>query len=172
MESAHAWAPEQWPDMSDTALLADLSWLEPYLDSVNSLRQLAKIDLYPVLLARLSWQEQQQFSQLLPSHIQVASGSKIRLAYQQGAEPPILAVRLQEMFGTSTTPTVFGGTIPVRVHLLSPAGRPIQITQDLAGFWNNTYHEVKKELKGRYPKHYWPDDPLTATATSRVRPGK
>ena len=169
MQSAHVWAPETWPDVSDASLINDLSWLEPYLDSITTLKQLKKIDLYPILLSPLSWKDQQEFDRLVPTHFQVPSGSKIRLSYQPG-DPPFLAVRLQEMFGATTTPTVFGGDISVVVHLLSPAGRPIQVTRDLAGFWQTTYHEVKKELKGRYPKHYRPDDPLTAKATSRVRP--
>lgn len=171
MASAHAWAPDTWPEISDTTLLEDLSWLEPYLAGISSLKQLKKLDLKAILLSRLSWQDQQKLEHLLPSHCQVPSGSRIRLTYQ-GGEPPILAVRLQEMFGATSTPTVFGGTVAVVVHLLSPAGRPIQVTRDLAGFWQNTYHEVKKELKGRYPKHYWPDDPLSATATNRVKPRK
>ena len=170
MQSAHVWDSDTWPDVSDGSLINDLSWLAPYLDSVTTLKQLKKIDLYPILFSLLSWQEQQKFDRLVPTHFQVPSGSKIRLLYQPG-EPPILPVRLQEMFGATDTPTVFGGRISVLVHLLSPAGRPIQVTRDLAGFWQSTYHEVKKELKGRYPKHYWPDDPLTAQATSRVRPG-
>ncbi len=171
MQCAHLWDPVNWPDMSDAALLSDLSWLEPWLDNVTTLARLRKIDLTGALLARLSWQEQQQFEHLVPTHLQVPSGSRIRLRYSPG-EPPVLAVRLQEMFGATRTPAVFGGRVPVVVHLLSPASRPIQVTSDLAGFWRTTYHEVKKELKGRYPKHYWPDDPLTAKATSRVRPRK
>ena len=161
--------PDIWPDVSDASLVNNLSWLEPYLDSITTLKQLKKIDLHPILLSPLSWKNQQKFDRLVPTHFQVPSGSKIRLLYQLG-EPPILAVRLQEMFGATNTPTVFGGKVPALVHLLSPAGRPIQVTRDLAGFWQTTYHEVKKELKGRYPKHYWPDDPLTAKATNRVRP--
>ncbi len=171
MQSAHVWNPEGWPDVSDLGLGKDLSWLEPYLDAITTLKQLKKIDLYPVLLSLLSWQEQQELDRLVPTHFQVPSGSKKRLLYQPG-EPPILAVRLQEMFGSSATPTVMGGKVSVLVHLLSPAGRPIQVTQDLVGFWQRTYGEVRKELKGRYPKHFWPDDPLTAQATSRVRPRK
>lgn len=171
MASAHSWDPERWPDVSDAGLINDLSWLEPYLAGITSLKQLKKLDLQPILLSLLSWQDQQQLEHLLPSHFQVPSGSKIRLLYQAG-EPPILAVRLQEMFGAAASPTVFGGKIPVVVHLLSPANRPIQVTRDLAGFWQNTYHEVKKELKGRYPKHYWPDDPLVTQARRGVRPRK
>jgi ATP-dependent helicase HrpB len=169
MQCAHTWDPDRWRDVSDDVLVSDLSWLVPYLDGVASLKQLQKIDLYPILQSFLSWQEQQNLDRLVPVHLQVPSGSRKKLLYQPG-EPPVLAVRLQEMFGATTTPTVFGGKIIVLVHLLSPAGRPIQVTRDIAGFWQNTYHEVKKELKGRYPKHYWPDDPLTAQPTSRVRP--
>ncbi|MCK5405048.1 MAG: ATP-dependent helicase HrpB, partial [Desulfobulbaceae bacterium] len=171
MQSAHVWDPDKWPDVSDINLEQDLSWLEPYLDSITTLKQLKKLDVYPILLSLLSWQDQQKLDRLVPTHLQVPSGSKIRLLYQLG-DPPVLAVRLQEMFGASTTPTVFGGKIPVLVHLLSPAGRAIQVTQDLTGFWLRTYGEVKKELKGRYPKHFWPDDPLAAKATNRVRARK
>ena len=134
----------------------------------STLKQLKKLDLYPILLSPLSWQDQQELDRLVPTHFQVPSGSKIKLLYQPG-DPPVLAVRLQEMFGATATPTVFGGKIPVLVHLLSPAGRAIQVTRDLVGFWRNTYHEVKKELKGRYPKHYWPDDPIKAQAIRGVK---
>jgi len=171
MQFAHELAPEAWPDVSDATLLADLFWLEPYLDSVSTLKQLEKIDPLPIIASLLPWQKQQELNRLVPSHFQAPSGSKIPLQYEPG-RPPVLAVRLQEMFGLSSTPTVFDGKVAVLVHLLSPARRPIQVTGDLAGFWQSTYHEVKKELKGRYPKHYWPDDPLTAQATSRVRPRK
>ncbi len=109
---------------------------------------------------------------MVPTHLLVPSGSQKRLLYQPG-EPPVLAVRLQEMFGATTvTPTVLDGKVTVRVHLLSPAGRVIQVTQDLVGFWQGAYEEVRKELNGRYPKHFWPSDPLTAKATSRVKPKK
>jgi ATP-dependent helicase HrpB len=169
IEFAHNFEPDKWPDVSDSSLLKDMSWLEPYLDSITTLNQLQKIDLYVVLLSQLSWQAQQELDRRVPTHLTVPSGSKKRLLYQP-REPPVLSVRLQEMFGALTTPTVMDGKVSVLVHLLSPAGRPIQVTQDLAGFWQRTYGEVKKELKGRYPKHFWPDDPLTAKATSRVRP--
>ena len=168
MQCAHVWDPDRWPDVSDTSLTNDLSWLEPYLDSITTLKQLKKLDLYPILFSLLSWQEQQDLDRVAPTHFQVPSGSKIKLLYQPG-EPPILAVRLQEMFGATATPTVFGGKISVLVHLLSPAGRAIQVTRDLVGFWQNTYHEVKKELKGRYPKHYWPNDPIKAQAIRGVK---
>jgi ATP-dependent helicase HrpB len=131
---------------------------------------LVRLDLEQILRSQLDWQAQQALERLLPSHWTVPSGSRIRLEYRID-EPPVLAVRLQEMFGCTETPTVCDNVVPVVVHLLSPARRPIQVTSDLRGFWQRTYREVKKELKGRYPKHYWPDDPTTAVATSRVRPG-
>jgi len=171
IQCAHVWDPDRWPDVSETSLINDLSWLEPYLDSKMTLKQLKKLDLYPIFLSLLSWQDQKKLDKLFPTHIQVPSGSKKKLLYQPG-EPPVLAVRLQEMFGATTTPTVFGGKIPILIHLLSPAGRAIQVTQDLTGFWLHTYGEVKKELKGRYPKHFWPDDPLAAKATSHVKSRK
>ena len=101
-----------------------------------------------------------------PTHIEVPSGSRIRVDYS--GETPVLAVRVQEMFGCAETPRVAGGRQPVLLHLLSPAGRPVQVTLDLAGFWAGSYHDVKKEMRGRYPKHHWPDDPLNATATRRT----
>lgn len=171
MQFAHLIDLEGWPDVSDSSLLADISWLAPYLAGMTNLKQVKKIDLYPILFSRLSWQDQQELESLVPSHFQVPSGSKIRLLYKPG-ETPVLAVRLQEMFGATATPAVFAGKVPLLVHLLSPAGRPIQVTQDLMGFWQHTYGEVKKELQGRYPKHFWPDDPLTAKPTRRVRPRK
>ncbi|HAF90660.1 MAG TPA: ATP-dependent helicase HrpB, partial [Pseudomonas sp.] len=106
--------------------------------------------------------------ELAPVAIEVPSGSRIRLDYSE--TPPVLAVRLQELFGLAETPRIAGGSQPVKLHLLSPARRPVQVTQDLASFWANTYAEVKKDLKGRYPKHYWPDDPLQAEPTARAKP--
>ena len=119
-------------------------------------------------MTMLGWEKQQQLERLAPTTLTVASGSRIRLRYQQD-EPPLLAVRIQEMFGTQETPVICDGKIPVLLHLLSPAQRPIQVTHDLAGFWQRTYPEIKKELKGRYPKHFWPDDPLAAVATRRTK---
>ena len=169
MQTAHEFAPGKWPDMSDETLIEDLGWLAPYLDSISSLKQLGKLDIYTILLSRLPWKDQQELDRLLPSHIEVPSGSRIKLQYIPG-EAPVLSVRIQEMFGATDTPSVFNGKIPVLVHLLSPARRPVQVTADLASFWENTYPEVKKELAGRYPKHYWPDDPLAAQATARCKP--
>ncbi|MGB4886090.1 MAG: ATP-dependent helicase C-terminal domain-containing protein, partial [Nitrospira sp.] len=110
----------------------------------------------------------QELPRLVPTHLTVPSGSHVRLDYDQ-SETPVLAVRLQEMFGCQETPRIAGGRVPVMVHLLSPAGRPVQVTKDLASFWRSTYQEVKKELRGRYPRHHWPDDPLTAQPTNRTK---
>mgnify|MGYP001819556625 CR=1 FL=1 len=164
----HRLAPRDWPDVSDATLMATLEdWLAPYLHNMSRLTHLDKLDLRAILLARLTWDRQRQLDELAPSHLQVPSGSRIRLDY--GAEVPVLAVRLQEMFGLADTPRVAGGQVPVLLHLLSPARRPVQVTSDLSAFWRGSYHEVRKELKGRYPKHHWPDDPLQARATTRTR---
>lgn len=158
-----------WPDLSDEALAKDLErWLGPFLDGLTSLAQVSRIDLQPPLDGLLTWQQRQDLPRLVPTHITVPSGSHVKLDYDQG-ESPVLAVRLQEMFGCQDTPRIAGGTIPVMVHLLSPAGRPVQVTKDLASFWRSAYQDVKKELRGRYPRHHWPDDPLTAQPTNRIK---
>ncbi len=159
----------QWPDVSDAALGASIDhWLAPFLNGVSRQAQLQKIDLMAALGSLLSWDQQQRLEALAPTHITVPSGSRIALDYS--TTPPVLAVRLQEMFGAQQTPTLAGGRVAVVLHLLSPARRPLQVTQDLAGFWRGSYHEVKKEMKGRYPKHPWPDDPLQALPTTRAKP--
>ncbi|MDD2465120.1 MAG: ATP-dependent helicase HrpB, partial [Desulfobulbus sp.] len=157
-----AWQPEaDWPDLSDQALLVDLAWLAPFISDMNRLEQMRGLDLQSILLAPLAWPQRQALDKLAPETVTVPSGSKIRIEYRPG-EPPLLAVRLQEMFGLENTPTICNGRVPLLLHLLSPARRPIQVTTDLESFWKNGYPEVKKELKGRYPKHAWPDDPLVA----------
>lgn len=162
----------EWPDLSDKWLSDNLeSWLMPWLDGIQSKQQLQRLDLQAILLTRLSWDQQQTLNSWVPTHLTVPSGSKIPLRYTAD-EAPVLAVRLQELFGLNDTPRICQGRVPVMLHLLSPAHRPIQITDDLAGFWQRTYAEVKKELKGRYPKHYWPDNPLLAKATHRAKPRK
>ena len=169
--SLRQWQPESgWPDLSDRGLMASLeAWLAPWLDGVTRRQHLKRLDLMTILKGLLDWQGLQQLERLAPAALKVPSGSCKRLEYQPG-EAPILRVRLQELFGMGETPKVCNGTIPVTLHLLSPAQRPVQVTQDLRGFWERTYPEVRKELKGRYPKHYWPDDPWQAEATARVRP--
>jgi len=161
---------DAWPDMHPAALLADLeNWLGPHLSGYRSLAPLKKLDLQSILGNLLDWQQRRNLDRLAPEALQVPSGSRIRLDYATG-DGPILAVRLQEMFGLQDTPTVLEGRHKVLVHLLSPAGRPVQVTRDLRGFWRDTYGQVKKELKGRYPKHYWPENPLEAVATRNVKP--
>ena len=168
---AQAETANPWPDVSDAALLQNLEdWLQPYLGKVTRLSHFGQLDLSSILRNSLPWPLPQKLDELAPTHLNVPSGSSVRLDYSE--QPPILAVRLQELFGLAQTPRVAGGRQAVKLHLLSPARRPVQVTQDLASFWANTYGEVKKDLKGRYPKHYWPDDPLVAEATARVKPRK
>jgi ATP-dependent helicase HrpB len=160
-----------WPDTSDLGLDLHLEqWLAPYLAGVIRLQDLARLDLKAALYGMLTYEQHRLLDQLAPTHLEVPSGSRIPIDYS--GKIPVLAVRLQEMFGLTATPTVAGGRQNLLIHLLSPAGRPVQITEDLTGFWRSGYAVVKKELKGRYPKHYWPDDPLKAEPTARVRPSK
>jgi ATP-dependent helicase HrpB len=160
---------QAWPDFSDEALSKDLErWLGPFLDGLRNLAQVGRIDLMPPLASLLTRQQRQDLSRLAPTHLTVPSGSHVRVDYESG-DTPVLAVRLQEMFGCQETPRIAGGKAPVMVHLLSPAGRPVQVTKDLASFWRSAYQEVKKELRGRYPRHHWPDDPLTAQPTNRTK---
>ncbi|MCF5710709.1 ATP-dependent helicase HrpB, partial [Pseudomonas syringae] len=159
----------EWPDVSDISLLDTLeSWLQPYLGKVTRLSHFGNLDLSSILRNLLPWPLPQRLDELAPHHLSVPSGSSVRLDYSE--HPPILAVRLQELFGLADTPRIANGRQVIKLHLLSPARRPVQVTQDLANFWRSTYAEVKKDLKGRYPKHYWPDDPLVAEATARVKP--
>jgi ATP-dependent helicase HrpB len=159
----------EWPDVSNDALLETLDhWLLPYLGKVTRLSHFGNLDLSSILHNLLPWPLPQRLEELAPHHLTVPSGSSVRLDYSEA--PPILAVRLQELFGLADTPRIANGRQIVKLHLLSPARRPVQVTQDLANFWRSTYAEVKKDLKGRYPKHYWPDDPLIAEPTARVKP--
>jgi ATP-dependent helicase HrpB len=161
--------PGNWPDVSDDGLLVQLdTWLSPYLAGVNSLQDIKRLDLSRILSALLDWPQQQALNTLAPESFTVPSGSVKKIDYCQS--PPVLAVKLQEMFGCQDTPRVANGKQPLTVHLLSPARRPLQVTQDLAGFWRGSYQDVKREMKGRYPKHPWPDDPTTAVATARLKP--
>ncbi|HZR45259.1 MAG TPA: ATP-dependent helicase HrpB, partial [Candidatus Manganitrophaceae bacterium] len=168
--SLRHWFPEEgWPDLSDAALQESLEvWLGPFLSGIVRREHLRQIDLGAALRARLDWSQGRRMEEGAPADLTVPSGSRHRLEYRPG-DSPVLAVKLQEMFGLAETPRVGWGKIPVTLHLLSPARRPIQVTQDLRGFWERTYPEVKKELKGRYPKHPWPDDPWSALPTARAR---
>jgi len=168
--SLRQWLPDEaWPDVSDAALQETLGdWLGPSLDKVTRREQLGRIDVLTALNTRLDWKQRQRLDEGAPTHLTVPSGSRMRLEYRPN-ESPVLSVKLQEMFGLADTPRVAWGRVPVTLHLLSPARRPIQVTQDLRGFWDRTYPEVKKELKGRYPKHPWPDDPWNAVPTARTK---
>jgi len=158
-----------WPELSDAALLAGLSeWLGPFLDGVTRRSQLGHLDLAAALTAMLSWEQRRRLDQLAPTHVAVPSGSRVPIDYGAG-ETPVLAVRLQELFGLGETPAVAGGRVPLLLHLLSPAGRPLQVTRDLRGFWATSYAGVRAEMRGRYPKHSWPDDPMTAPPTARAK---
>ncbi len=160
-----------WPDVSDPALLANLEpWLGPDLVGVRRRGDLERIDPGRALLGLLGWEERQALDHLAPTHLTVPTGSRLRVDYSD-PQAPVLAVRLQEVFGLTETPRVGGGRVPVTMHLLSPARRPVQVTQDLAGFWRTSYFDVRKELRGRYPKHYWPDDPLVAEPRRGTKKG-
>ncbi len=158
-----------WPDCSEQQLAATAeSWLAPYLGEVRSLSQLKQLDLAEILRYQLSYPQQQQLDELLPASWRSVLGTYIPLDYQSDGEVQ-LAIRLQEMFGQLTTPTVGQGAVNVTITLLSPAKRPLQVTRDLASFWQNAYQDVKKEMRGRYPKHYWPDDPAVAEPTNKTK---
>lgn len=157
-----------WPDMSDSGLLDRLNtWLMPYISDVRHINDFARVDLKGALQAQLLWPLPNQLDELVPERFTVPSGSNIAIDYS--VRPPVLAVRLQEMFGCLETPSVVGSQVKLLVHLLSPAKRPLQVTQDLAGFWQGSYEQVKKDMKGRYPKHFWPDNPLECAPTARVK---
>ena len=159
---------DDWPDLSDAALLRDLEqWLAPALARVTTRDAFRKLDTHALLLALLPWPLPRRLDDLAPERVEVPSGSKIHIDYT--TEPPVLAVKLQEMFGCAETPRIAGGRVALTLHLLSPAGRPLQVTQDLASFWGNGYLEVRKEMRGRYPKHPWPEDPLKAIPTARTK---
>jgi len=161
-----------WPVSSKEALLSSLdSWLRPHIYGLRSRAELQKLNMVQLLEGMLSWSQKQELDQQVPTHITVPSGSRIPVDYSD-PQMPVLAVRLQELFGLKETPRLARGILPVMLHLLSPAHRPVQVTQDLQSFWENTYFEIKKDLKGRYPKHYWPDDPLIAEPTNRAKPRK
>ena len=163
---------EAWPDLSDATLLETLAdWLPPWLEGVSRKAHLDRLDMLAILDSSLPWEKKRELDEAAPTHIEVPSGSRIPIDYDSG-ENPVLAVRLQEMFGLADTPTLAHGRVKLTLHLLSPARRPMQVTQDLASFWANTYKQVKADLKGQYPKHYWPDDPMQAEPTARAKPRK
>jgi ATP-dependent helicase HrpB len=161
---------ETWPDLSDEKLFSEPEeWLFSWLKGIRSAQGLTSLTILPALKAKLSWEQQRLLDERAPLSLTVPSGSRVTLDYSNG-DQPVLAVKLQEMFGLADTPLIAGGRVKVLLHLLSPARRPVQITQDLKGFWNSAYQQVKKDLKGRYPKHPWPDDPWNAVPTRRTKP--
>ncbi len=172
IQSLKRWRPEEdWPDVSDEHLLETLeTWLSPHITTVYKQSELEKLDGKTILSNRLPWNLQNKLESLVPTRMSVPSGSHIGIQYFSDGRPPIMEVRLQEMFGLLETPTVNGGRTKILLHLLSPGYKPVQVTQDLKSFWQSTYHEVRKELRMRYPKHSWPEDPWTALAVRGVRP--
>ncbi|MEO5816574.1 MAG: ATP-dependent helicase HrpB [Gemmatimonadaceae bacterium] len=161
-----------WPDLSEPALVETMEeWLRPHLGGVRRRSQVQQLPLHDLLLEMLTWEQRRQLDELAPMHLVVPTGSRIPVDY---ADPraPALSVRLQEMFGLADTPRIAGGRVAVTLHLLSPAHRSVQVTRDLAGFWRSSYFDVRKDLRGRYPKHEWPEDPLNATPTRRAKPRK
>ena len=167
---AARWLPEgQWPAMDDASLLDQLErWLQPSLGGVRSLKALQQVDLQDALLRLLEWNQRQRLDSALPTHYSVPTGSRLPIRYYAD-QPPVLSVRMQEMFGEERSPMLAEGRVAVVLELLSPAQRPLQITADLAAFWQGTYREVQKEMKGRYPKHPWPDNPAQALPTRRTK---
>lgn len=160
----------RWPDVGDVALRADAdSWLEPVVRKARTLDDIRRADLAAALLDRVDWSLRAALDRDAPTHLTVPSGSRLPIDYAD-AGAPVLAVRLQELFGASQTPAVLGGRVPLVLHLLSPAHRPVQVTRDLPGFWRSSYADVRKDLRGRYPRHAWPEDPTTATPTHRAKP--
>jgi ATP-dependent helicase HrpB len=158
-----------WPDFSRAALAADLGWLEPFLDGATRRTQLSRVALLEALKAHLGYERQRKLDELAPTHIGLPTGTRTSIDYLSD-NAPIASMRMQEVFGLAATPRIGGGTVPVTFELLSPARRPLQVTRDLASFWKNAYLEVRKDMRGRYPRHYWPENPLEAEPTRRVKP--
>ncbi len=172
--SLRVWNKEEaWPDVTSETLFANAqTWLAPYLGNVREPEDLKRVDLTEALLNSLEYEKQMALNKLAPATFEVPSGSKIAIEYFVNGAAPVLSVRLQEVFGLSDTPTLNNGKVKVNLHLLSPGYKPVQVTSDLKSFWDNLYHEVKKELQRRYPKHAWPEDPWTATAVAKGRSKK
>lgn len=171
IQSLRIWNPSQnWPDWTVATLCeTPEKWIEPYLQNIQKNEDLKKLNLMQILINSLEFEQQNLLAELAPSTIVVPSGSQIHLTYKIDGENPLLSVRLQELFGLLETPKVNGGKIPILIDLLSPGYKSVQLTQDLKSFWKNGYFEVRKELKRRYPKHEWPDDPIGAEAVRGVK---
>ena len=158
-----------WPDFSGSLLAQDLTWLESFLDGVTRRSQLTRVPLLEALRARLTYDQQRKLEELAPTHIGLPTGSRARIDYLDD-NAPLASMRMQEVFGLAATPRIGGGTVAVTFTLLSPGRKPLQITRDLASFWRNAYVEVRKDMRGRYPRHYWPENPLEAEPTRRAKP--
>jgi len=158
-----------WPDFSMQALASDLAWLEPYLDGVTRRAHFARVPLTEALRAHLTRAQQTKLDELAPTHITLPTGTRTPVDYLDD-NAPCASMRMQEVFGLAATPRIGGGAVPVTFKLLSPAHRPLQVTRDLASFWRNAYIEVRKDMRGRYPRHYWPENPLEAEPTRRAKP--
>ncbi|MBS1506415.1 MAG: ATP-dependent helicase HrpB [Bacteroidetes bacterium] len=169
--SLRVWRPDEpWPDVTESALLNSADeWLAPYLMDVSKRTDFQRLDLNAIVTSILPWELQQPLNKLVPTRMEVPSGSMIALEYLVDGSSPVMRVRLQEVFGLLETPTVNDGKTKIILHLLSPGYKPVQVTQDLKSFWNSTYHEVRKELRMRYPKHHWPEDPWAAEAVRGVK---
>jgi ATP-dependent helicase HrpB len=162
-------ADASWPDVSEATLLDTLdAWLGPHVAGMRRLDDVRRVDLSEALRGLLTWEQRARLDELAPSHVTVPTGSRIAVDYGDPAAP-VLAVRLQELFGLAETPRLGGGRVPLTLHLLSPAHRPVQVTRDLAGFWRSSYFDVRRDLRGRYPKHHWPENPLEAEPTRRAK---
>lgn len=172
--SLRAWRKDEpWPDVSEAVLLQTAEqWLAPFLGSASKRSDLQRLEVPPMLDSILLWEQQHVLNKLAPTELRVPSGSHITVHYFQDGASPVMEVRLQEMFGLPETPVINGGQTKILLHLLSPGYKPVQVTQDLKSFWHTTYHEVRKELRMRYPKHHWPEDPWTAEAVRGVKKRK
>jgi ATP-dependent helicase HrpB len=169
MTLAHQHFPDDYPVMSETWLLVNIeTWLSPFLSEVKNLDQLKRVDLIEPLKNCFDWNLQTALKSLLPKRVLVPSGSNVSISYQLNG-PARLSVRMQEVYGLSSTPQLCKGKVPLLIDLLSPARRSLQLTQDLDGFWKGSYLAIKKEMKGRYPRHFWPDNPQAAKATSKTK---
>ncbi len=171
LQNVKKWRPEEdWPNVSEEHLLSTLkSWLPPYLTHIYKQSELEKLNVNAMLTGQLTWNQQNKLEALAPVQLSVPSGSMIPIQYFSDGRPPVMEVRLQEMFGLRETPALNEGRTKILLHLLSPGYKPVQVTQDLKSFWHTTYYEVRKELRMRYPKHSWPEDPWTAVAVRGVK---
>ena len=160
---------EAWPNLSDGRLAVDPEWLAPFLAGKTRLDEIGSEDVWEALRALLPWELARRLDQEAPTHFRAPTGTEAPIDYEAEGGPSI-ALRVQELFGLNEHPAVAGGRIPLTLHLLSPAHRPIQITRDLPGFWRGSWSSVRSDLRGRYPRHFWPEDPASAPATSRAKP--